>query len=111
MIVIEDLGCFEKADSVLLLVLPSLVRIPLEYQHRASDSNLTSAFCRAEPSAKRRGIGVGQQRVVRLHVGCSRAISFVPTGSSHTLCSVASEFRRLPTLDLSRRSICNPRRM
>src|SRR5687768_14314 len=28
---------------------------------------LTSAFCRAAPSAERRGIGVGQQRAVRRH--------------------------------------------
>lgn len=41
MIVIEDLRGLKKADAMLLLVLAGLLRIPLKYQHRASDSNLT----------------------------------------------------------------------
>jgi hypothetical protein len=41
MIVIEDLRCFKKTDAMFLLVLASLIRIPLEYQHCAPDSNLT----------------------------------------------------------------------
>ena len=40
MIVIEDLRGLKKADAM-LLVLAGLLRIPLKYQHRASDSNLT----------------------------------------------------------------------
>ena len=42
MVIIEDLRRLREADAVLLLVLLSLLGIPLEYQHRASNSNLTS---------------------------------------------------------------------
>jgi len=41
MVIIEDLRRLREADAVLLLVLPSLFGIPFEYQHRASNSNLT----------------------------------------------------------------------
>jgi hypothetical protein len=51
MIVAEDFRGLEKADAMVLLVLTSLFGIPLEYQHCASDSNLTFAFCRAALSA------------------------------------------------------------
>jgi hypothetical protein len=40
MVVIEDLRRFKEADTMLLLVVASFLGIPLEYQHRASDSNL-----------------------------------------------------------------------
>jgi len=41
MVIIEDLRRLRKADAMLLLVLSSLLGIPFEYQHRASNSNLT----------------------------------------------------------------------
>jgi hypothetical protein len=44
MVVIEDLRRFKEADTMLLLVVASFLGIPLEYQHCASDSNLTSAL-------------------------------------------------------------------
>ncbi len=51
MVVIEDLRSLKKADAMLLLVVASLLGIPLEYQHRAPDSNLTFRFWRAESGA------------------------------------------------------------
>lgn len=42
MVIIEDFRRLGKADAMLLLVLLSLLGIPFEYQHRASNSNLTS---------------------------------------------------------------------
>jgi len=44
MVIVEDLRCLREGDAMLLLVFASLFGIPFEYQHRASDSNLTSAF-------------------------------------------------------------------
>src|SRR6266478_6419578 len=41
MVIVEDLRCLEEADAMFLLVLASLFGIPFEYQHRASNSNLT----------------------------------------------------------------------
>ena len=58
MVIIEDFGRLREADTMLLLVLPSLLGIPFEYQHRASNSNLTFALCRTAPNAKRRAVGV-----------------------------------------------------
>ncbi len=40
MIVVEDLSCFKKTDAMLLFVLTSFLRIPLEYQHFGCDSSL-----------------------------------------------------------------------
>jgi hypothetical protein len=47
MVIVEYLRCFKQADAMLLLVFTSLLRIPLKYQHRASNSNLTFAVNRA----------------------------------------------------------------
>jgi len=51
MIIVEDLRCLKKADAMFLLVVSSLVGVPLEYQHCASSSNLTSAMTRASERA------------------------------------------------------------
>ena len=40
MVIIEDFRGLNKAHTVLLLVVTSLLWIPLKYQHRASNSNL-----------------------------------------------------------------------
>lgn len=42
--VIEDLRRLREADAMLLLVLPSLLGVPFEYQHRVSNSNLSPSF-------------------------------------------------------------------
>ena len=42
MVIIEDLRRLREADAMFALVLSSLLGIPFEYQHRASNSNLTS---------------------------------------------------------------------
>ncbi len=47
MVVIEDLRRLKEADAMFLLILPTLLGIPFEYQHRASNSNLTFAASRA----------------------------------------------------------------
>jgi len=41
MVVIEDLRRLKEADAMFLFILPTLLGIPFEYQHRASNSNLT----------------------------------------------------------------------
>ena len=65
MVIIEDLRCLGKADVMLLLVVPSLLGIPFEYQHRASNSNLTRMYKKAEIGdfSRRREIGAND------HVG------------------------------------------
>lgn len=54
MVTIENFRRLRKADAMLMLVLPSLLGIPFEYQHRASNSNLTFALNGAAERAQRR---------------------------------------------------------
>ena len=61
MVIIEDFRRLRKAHAMLLLVFLSLLRIPFEYQHRASNSNLTFGFKRAPRAA------VALQAAVRWH--------------------------------------------
>lgn len=57
MIVVKDLRCLRKADAMLLLVLTSLLRVPFEYQHCASNSNLTYRISGPRRRAKPAGAG------------------------------------------------------
>lgn len=43
MLIVENLRCVKKGDAMLLLVLSSLVGVPLEYQHSASNVEPTGA--------------------------------------------------------------------
>jgi hypothetical protein len=51
MIIVEDLWCLSEA-AMLLLVLTSLLRVPFEYQHCASNSNLTFTPAGARPGPR-----------------------------------------------------------
>ena len=50
MIITEHLRRLREADAMLLLVLASLFGIPFEYQHRASNSNLTKYSWQKAPN-------------------------------------------------------------